>query len=255
MKEKNYIEIRITDKNNTLRPNDLDINEIKELISDVETFLYPTTQKKKKRPPIGYDLEEGSIKHKFFVAIAVVNNFNVLIGEIKKHNSIDFLEPKRQQIIDKFQKTAKNKAYNIELNNSLDKEKFLCINERTAFQMNVPKFYESEFYLYGEIYREGGKKPNIHIYTEEFGNLTIKATKEQIIAGEKKIYKSYGVKVKGKKYFENKPPSDLELLEFVAYNPVFDKSLLDIAIQKASKNLSKIKDVDAWIQENKDEKL
>lgn len=65
--------------------------------------------------------------------------------------------------------------------------------------MIAPKFYESEFYLYGEIYQEGGKNPNIHISTSKFGNITISATKEQILNGEKKTYKPYGVKVKGKK--------------------------------------------------------
>lgn len=121
--------------------------------------------------------------------------------------------------------------------------------------MNSPSFYESEFYLYGEIYQEGGKKPNLHISTKEYGNLTISATKEQIMDGEKKTYNPYGLKVHGKKSFEDGSFTDLELIEFIQYKPVFDKSLLDKIIEKASVNLSKITNVDAWLDEIKAEGL
>lgn len=115
--------------------------------------------------------------------------------------------------------------------------------------MVAPVFYESEFYLYGEIYQEGGKTPNLHISTKKHGNLTIAATKEQIMDGEKKTYKPYGIKVRGKKSFEDDSLTDLELLEYIQYKPVFNKSLLDKVIDKASVNLSKITNVDAWLDD------
>ena len=119
--------------------------------------------------------------------------------------------------------------------------------------MIAPTFYESEFYLYGEIYQEGGKNPNLHISTKKYGNLTISATKEQIMDGEQKTYKPYGIKVRGKKSFEDDSLTDLELVEFIQYNPVFNKSLLEKVIKKASANLSKITNVDAWLDEIKAE--
>jgi hypothetical protein len=119
--------------------------------------------------------------------------------------------------------------------------------------MIAPTFYESEFYLYGEIYQEGGKTPNLHISTKKYGNLTVSATKEQIMDGEKKTYKPYGIKVRGKKSFEDDNLTDLELVEFIQYKPVFNKSLLDKVIEKASVNLSKITNVDAWLDDIKTE--
>jgi hypothetical protein len=119
--------------------------------------------------------------------------------------------------------------------------------------MISPAFYESEFYLYGEIYQEGGKNPNLHISTKKYGNLTISATKEQIMDGEKKTYKPYGIKVRGKKSFEDDRLTDLELIEFIQYKPVFNKSLLDKVIEKASTNLIKITNVDVWLDDLKTE--
>jgi hypothetical protein len=121
--------------------------------------------------------------------------------------------------------------------------------------MIAPTFYESEFYLYGEIYQEGGKNPNLHLSTKKYGNVTISATKEQIINGEKKTYKPYGVKVRGKRSFENDSLTDLTLIEFILYKPIFNKSLLDKVIEKASVNLSKIANVDEWLDDLKTESI
>jgi hypothetical protein len=178
-----------------------------------------------------------------------------LTNEIKNRNNLDFLDYKRQSIIDKFQKKAIKEGYIIEFNNSMSKEPSLVIDYTTNFEMIAPTFYESEFYLYGEIYQEGGKNPNLHISTKKYGNLTISTTKEQIMDGEKKTYKPYGIKVRGKKSFEDDSLSDLELIEFIQYKPVFNKSLLDKVIEKASVNLSKITNVDAWLDDIKAEEI
>ncbi|RXP53789.1 hypothetical protein EC396_09850 [Lutibacter sp. HS1-25] len=253
MEEQGYIEIRVTNRDNTLAPKDIDINEIKEIISDVESFLYPERKEKQNRPHISYNLEEGSAKHKFFLPISAVILFNGLTSEIKSRNNLDFLDYKRQSIIDKFQRKAIKYGYSIEFNNSISKESPLIIDYTTNFEMIAPTFYESEFYLYGEIYQEGGKMPNLHISTKKYGNLTIAATKEQIMDGIKKTYKPYGIKVRGKKSFENDKLSDLELVAFIQYKPIFNKSLLEKVIEKASVNLSKITNVDTWIDDLKAE--
>lgn len=253
MEEQGHIELRVTNKDNTLSPKDVDINEVKDFISDIETFLYPNRKEKQNRPHISYDIEEGSAKHKFFLPITAVILFNGLTSEIKNRNNLDFLDYKRQYIIDKFQKKAIKRGYVIEFNNSISKEPSLVIDYTTNFEMISPVFYESEFYLYGEIYQEGGKTPNLHISTKKYGNLTIAATKKQIMDGEKKTYKPYGIKVHGKKSFEDNSLTDLKLVEFIQYNPVFNKSLLEKVIKKASVNLSQITNVDAWLNDIKTE--
>ena len=253
VEEQGYIELRVTSKDNSLSPKDIDINEVKDFISDVETFLYPNRKEKQNRPHISYDIEEGSAKHKFFLPISAVLFFNALTAEISKRDNIDFLEYKRQSIIDKFQKKAIKEGFVIEFNNSISKESSLVIDYTTNFEMIAPTFYESEFYIYGEIYQEGGKNPNLHISTKKYGNLTISATKEQIMDGEKKTYKPYGIKVLGKKSFEDDSLTDLELVEFIQYKPVFNKSLLEKVIEKASTNLNKITNVDAWLDDIKAE--
>lgn len=253
MEEQGYIEVRVTNRDNSLSPKDVDINEVKDFISDVETFLYPNRKEKRNRQHISYDIEEGSAKHKFFLPITAVILFNGLTSEIRNRSNLDFLDYKRQSIIDKFQKRALKEGYKIEFNNSMSNNPTLVIDESTNYEMIAPKYFESEFYLYGEIYQEGGKNPNLHISTNNYGNITVSATKEQIMNGEKKTYKPYGIKVRGKKNLEDESLSDLVLLEFIQYKPVFNKSLLDKVIDKASENLSKITNVDTWLNDIKAE--
>ena len=253
MEEQGHIELRVTNQDNSLSPKDIDISEVKDFISDIESFLYPQRKEKQNRPHISYTIEEGSVTHKFFLPITAVILFKGLTSEIKNRNNLDFLDYKRQSIIDKFQKKAKKEGYTIEFNTSISKEPTLIVDSTTHFEMIAPTFYESEFYLYGEIYQEGGKNPNLHISTKKYGNLTVSATKEQIMSGEKKTYKPYGIKVRGRKSFEDDSLTDLKLIEFIQYKPVFNKSLLEKVIEKASKNLSKITNVDAWLNDIKAE--
>lgn len=253
MEEQGYIEIRVTNRDNSLSPKDVDINEIKDFIVDVESFLYPNRKEKRNRPHISYTIEDGSAKHKFFLPVTAVILFNGLTSEIKNRNNIDFLDYKRQSVIDKFQKRAVREGYKIEFNNSISNNPALIIDDATNYEMIAPTYFESEFYLYGEIYQEGGKNPNLHISTKKYGNIKVSATKEQIMNSEKKTYKPYGIKVRGKKNLEDNSLYDLVLLEFIQYKPIFNKSLLDKVIEKASGNLSKITNVDTWLNDIKAE--
>jgi len=251
LEEQGYIEIRIENEDNSMSPSKVDISDIKEVITDIETFLYPSKSEKQNRPHISYRIEKGSAKHKFQLSITSVILFNGFIQEIKARDNIDFLNYKRQSIISEFQNKAFFNNLKIEFSSSLSNNESLIIDKNSNFQVTTPNFYESEFYLYGEIYQEGGKTPNVHISTKEYGNLTISATKQQIMEGDKKTYKLYGVKVKGKKNLENGKLFDLKLKEYILYQPVFDRKLLSEVIRKASANLSKIKDVDKWVADLK----
>jgi len=249
MEEQGYIEVRLDNVEHTLSPRDLDITDIRDLISDIELFLFPTREEKQLRPHISYDLTSGSAINRFFLPVSFVLLFNGITAEISKRNSLDFLDHKRQEIIDRFQKKAIGSGLRFELSSSLDQAPSLTIDPETNFEMSSAEEVESEFYLYGEIYQEGGKRPNIHISSSKFGNLTVAATKEQIIDGEKRTYKPYGIKVRGKRSLTDGKLTDLELIEFVNYRPVFDRRLLDTAIQRASANLGKITNLDQWIDE------
>ncbi len=251
MEELGYIEIKIEGiiGSQPLKPKDVDIAEVKELISDIETFLYPSRSEKSARPLISYKIEDGSAKHLFNLPISAVIFFNGLIGEIAVRKAVDFLDFKRAQIIDKFQNLAKEKNFEITFSDSISNSNILKITRDTNFFNSTPAYIETEFILYGKINEEGGKDPNFHIITKEYGKLIVSATEEQLLEGEKRLFKVYGVKVSGKLSLVDRKPYDLKLSHYIEYNPFFNKTELDILIEKATSRLSKIKNVDKWINE------
>jgi hypothetical protein len=149
---------------------DIDIAEIKEIISDVETFLYPTRGEKAERPHISYKLEEGSARNFFYLPISGVLLFNGLSGEINNRGNIDFLDNKRAEIIDKFQRKAKEKNLEFSFYSSSNTEPILKINHQTQFFKIAATHIETEFVFYGKVNEEGGNNPNFHLLTKEYGN-------------------------------------------------------------------------------------
>jgi hypothetical protein len=250
VEEKGQIEVSFKGMVNgkALTPLDVDITEVREVITDIENFLYPTRGEKTERPLIAYKIETGSAKHLFFLPITSVIIFNSLIGEVAHRKTVDFLDFRRADILEKFQRKARERDLEITMSTSLADKKTLVIDRNTNYYNVSPDWINTDFTLYGEVYQEGGINPNFHIINKEYGKLTIAATKEQILEGEKRVYKIYGIKASGKMNIATGKPFDLKLENFIEYNPIFDQSELDLLIAKATPNLSKIENVDEWLE-------
>lgn len=251
MEEQGYIEIKIDGVvgNKPLKPIDIDIADIKEIISDVETFLYPTRGEKAERPHISYKIEEGSARNLFYLPISSVLLFNGLASEIKNRGNIDFLDNKRSEIIDKFQRKAKENNFEISFLSSSTTEPILKINKETNFFKIVATFIDTEFVLYGKVNEEGGNNPNFHLLTKEYGKLVISATEQQLLEGEKRLFKIYGIRAKGKQNLSDGRPFDLKLVDYITYNPNYDEHKLDLLIERASINWNAVPNVDIWLNE------
>lgn len=251
MEEQGYIEVKIDGLvgNKQLKPIDIDITDIKEIISDVETFLYPTRGEKAERPHISYKIEEGSARNLFYLPISGVLLFTGLTSEINNRGNIDFLDNRRADIIDKFQRKAKEKNVEISFLSSSSAEAILKINNETNFFKVAASFIETEFVLYGKVNEEGGNNPNFHLLTKEYGKLVISATEQQLLEGEKRLFKIYGVRAKGKQSLADNKPYDLTLIDYITYNPNYDEHKLDLLIERASINWNEVANVDLWLKD------
>ncbi len=251
MEEQGYIEVKIDGLigNKPIKPIDIDIADIKEIISDVETFLYPKRGDKAERPHISYKLEEGSARHLFYLPISSVLLFNGLSGEINNRGNIDFLDSKRAEVIDKFQRNAKEKNLEITFYSSSNPKPLLKINKETQFFKIAATHIETEFVLYGKVNEEWGNNPNFHLLTKEYGKLVISATEQQLLEGEKRLFKIYGVRAKGKQNLIDGKPFDLKLIDYITYNPNYDEHKLDLLIERASVIWNAIPNVDSWLNE------
>ncbi len=252
MEQNSFIEITLSGKteNGNLRPIDIDIDETKEILADVETLLFPSKSEKEDRPKVSYQVNEGSVKNTFFIPAANVIMFTALMTEVGKQGTTDLLQPKAIAVIDKWQKKAYNSGKEYSISSSINTTPFLYINKETKFIAPQTEWINTSLYIYGEIFEEGGlSKSNLHILTGRYGRLTVDATKEQLTEGNNKLYNVYGLWVKGKQNIESGTLKDLSLIDFLTYSQLYDDAVLENLIDKATASWATVKNKDKWLQE------
>lgn len=253
MEQTGHISVTIKGKtiNGDLNPKDIDIAETRELLTDVETLLFPTKIDKDERPKVAYEVKEGSVINKFSLPLAKAIMFSALITEVGHRGSVDLLEPKAAAVIDKWQRKSYNSGREYTITSSLSEDKSLItINNTSQFIAAQSDWVNTNLYLYGKIYEEGGlSKINLHILTDRFGKLTVDATEEQLTQGDQKLFKVYGLWVKGKQNITTGQLKDLELIDYLKYQPEYEEIVLQKLIQKATSNWNAIKDKDEWLSE------
>lgn len=251
MEQKGYISITIKGKtiNGNLNPKDIDIAETRELLSDVETLLFPLKAEKDERPKVAYEVKEGSVKNIFYLPLAKAIMFSALMTEVGNRGNIELLEPKAASVIDKWQRKSYNSGREYMIASSVSEgNSLITINSNSQFISPQSDWVNTSLYLYGKIYEEGGlSKINLHILTDHYGKLTVNATEEQLTAGDQKLFKTYGLWVKGKQNLSTGQLKDLELIDYLSYQPQYDEVVLQKLIKKATSNWSAVKDKDQWL--------
>lgn len=234
------IEVKVMGKhgNSELRPENYDIKHIISMLNHVEDMLFPTS--KKERPLITYDIEEGSVKHKFKTSIQAIIGFSALLGQISQAESIDFLELKSARAIESIQKISREKNYNFLIKTSLEEEYQLQISPQTEFFRNEKTWVEAEFYFYGKLKDAGGKnKANIHVDTVDYGYIAIE-TGVKFLESRKEnmLYKDYGIRATGLQNLETGEidTKSLTLVELIDYDPTFNEKYIKELIKKSSGN-------------------
>ncbi|MEP7238948.1 MAG: hypothetical protein ABI685_13810 [Ferruginibacter sp.] len=254
MEISSYISIKLIGKTSqgNLNPKDIDIAETKELLADVETLLFPTKAEKEERPRVSYEVLEGSVKNLFFIPAANVIMFTALMSEVDKQGNTDLLQQKAAAVIDKWQKKAFATGREYTITSSVNETPFLIINRDTKFIAPQTDWVNTNLYLYGEIFEEGGlSSSNLHILTDRYGKLTVDATKEQLTSGTNKLYNIYGLWVKGKQNVATGFLKDLSLIDFLTHQLDYDELALNKLIEKASVSWKKVNNKDAWLRDVK----
>jgi hypothetical protein len=233
-----------------LNPKDIDIAETREILTDVETLLFPTKTEKDERTKVAYEVKDGSVKNIFYLPLAKAIMFSALMTEVGNRGNIDLLEPKAAAIIDKWQRKSYNSGRDYTITSSTSEDDLLTINKESQFIAPQSDWVNTSLYLYGKIYEEGGlSKVNLHILTDRYGKLTVRATEEQLTEGDQKLFKIYGLWVKGKQNLTSGQLKDLELIDYLKYQPEYDEIVLQKLIKKATTNWAVINDKDQWLQE------
>ncbi len=232
-----------------LTPELMDIDEIRKVLEQVSGLLFPT-EKRSQRPLISYQIEEGSVLHKFRTLMQTVIGFGAVLTQIESQNQIDFLHERSAVAIECLQKLAVEKDYKITIRAN---DSQLSIDKTTHYHRNEKLWVDAEFYLYGELTNAGGKSiSNIHLDTEEFGTLRISTDKNYLKGADKNLlYKKFGLRVTGKQNLQTfeMDRNSLTFVDLFDYDMEYSDAYLNGLMQKAAPAWEDVPDVDKWLDE------
>ncbi len=232
-----------------LTPELVDIDEIRDILSEAGDLLFPGVRRSQ-RPAISYEILEGSVRHRFRTVMQTVIGFGAVLAQVRDAGQIDFLHERSAAAIESLQRLAAEKDYVIDI---FANENSLRIDRTTHYLRDEKMWVNAEFYLYGELTNAGGKRsPNIHLDTEEFGVLKIATDKDYLKASDENLlYRKFGVRVEGRQNlctFE----MDRTSLKFIAlfdYEPAYSDTYLNGLMQKAGSAWEAVSDPESWLDE------
>lgn len=253
MERTGQIEIKVSGKigNVDINPDNFDIKEIVSILNNVDDLLY--SGDKKNRPLISYDIQQGSVKNIFKTGIQYIVSFNAVLGLISQTNTIDYLDLTTAKAIENLQDLAKKKDFSLDIRTSLENSNNIRIDKFSDFKRTEAIWAEAEFYFYGKITNAGGKdKANIHLLTDEYGTVRIQTPILFLEQQEENIlYKSLGIRAKGNQHSENGEIdfSNLEFIELIDYNPIFDENYLKKLRDRAKQSWLSSINPDEWLRQ------
>lgn len=132
------------------------------------------------------------------------------------------------------------------------------VTKDTNYERKKDTFVDITTYLYGEIVDIGGvKEPNVHICINDDSGTKyiVKADRDELSSGDNRLYKTYGLHVKGKQAISGGKLMDLELISFMNYSPELDKpdiyKKIEKQVQEAWRDVENISD---WVEETRGNK-
>lgn len=253
MEAKETIEIRIKGHrgNNELNPGQYDISDIRQMLDHIEMMLFPESSRN--RPTISYEIDKGSVVHRFQTDRQIVVGFNAVLDDITKHSTIDILASKSAIAFEQMQLLADENNYLFEILTSVTIRKVpFIISRETAWKRSENIWVDAEFYFYGELTNAGGKnKSNIHLDTKTLGLLTIQTDKDYLKEMEKNMLcRPFGIRVHGKQHMQTGEvdTQSLKLIELIDIQKKYDQDYLDKLISKATPKWDNI-DAENWLNE------
>jgi hypothetical protein len=232
-----------------LMPSLVDIDEIREILTQASGLLFPT-EKRSQRPLISYEIVEGSVRHKFRTVMQSVIGFGAVLSQISSQGQIDFLHERSAVAVEALQHLAVEKDYVVTISAN---ESRLVVDRTTHYLRNAKLWVDAEFYLYGELTNAGGKSsPNIHLDTEEFGTLRIATKKDYLKDADKNLlYKKFGLRVTGKQNLQTfeMDRNSLTFVDLFDYDMEYSDVYLDGLMKKAAPAWEDVPNADQWLDE------
>jgi hypothetical protein len=244
---------RISGKNDLgeqITPRNFDISKAKELIEDIEKFIFAgELSLRKNQGIVGFEYEEGSIKPTVLLPIVLFNLIATDLNTVQKENNLNNIEPARAKIIQKWQENYAKQGMTIEIGEK-DSKPIIQINQNTKYTLPEDKWIDTELILYGYLEDIGGAKPNIHLRPENGDrSLIIEATEDQIVDLQKKVtlYRQIvGVQISARQNIITEELKNCKFKDILLYSHELNREKLNQSIKMSSESWKDVPSSIEW---------
>ena len=198
-------------------------------------------------------IEEGSYQLRVILSAALMAALAPDLRALEREDSLGEIDPKRAEIIQKWQERARRSdslAYGI--NSPGEILKPLTIARTTNYREgDTTPWVEVEKYLFGRIVDMGGvHRANVHLALEGGGTVIV-GSSEEFLRNQKdnRLYHRGLLRVKAKQNVRTGKLREVRLLDFVPYDPAADDEGLERFIEQGTRAWADVPDAAGWVRE------
>ncbi len=193
------LDIRISDESGArdLSPSDLDIGDLRQLLSALEDALQPAGRQPSDGTISLSGVSEGSIRLHFAASAHIAAAGTALLLIAGTSWGVEPLPAKTVNGVERWQKLARRQKLRIEV--SQDATPLISITPTTQFYRRTGDHVHQQTILYGEVIDIGGESPpKVKLRTTEYGVVSIKSDAELLTEPQENVlYQTRAVAVEG----------------------------------------------------------
>lgn len=233
-----------------LTPETVDLPTLRGFLDEVETLIkgdVPSATLADSRVRI----EEGSLKVVALVSILLAADVKADIAKLDETGDLDAIQPKRAQIIERWQARARRSPTRAYVISDEKHEREVRIANTSGFQHGSENAWIAvEKYLTGKVVDAGGKQnPNVHLVLTDSGDDVVVQATEQQLGGEKdnQLYKEVTLRVQAEQHLRTKALRNIRLLQFLPGAAEIDEQALASLWEKGQKAWEGVKSASGWV--------
>lgn len=234
-----------------LTPETVDLPTLRGFLEEVETLIkgdVPGASLADSRVRI----EEGSVKIVALVAFLLAADLRADMARLEQTGDLDTLQPKRAQVIEKWQQRAHrspSRKYLVAVGAGIPG---VSVVNTSQFQHGSENAWVGvEKYLTGKVVNAGGKQdPNVHLVLSDSGeNVRVSATEQQLGAEkENQLYKDVTLRVQAEQHLTTKQVRNIRLIQFLPHKGDVDEQLLAALWEKGRNAWKNVTSASGWVE-------
>lgn len=197
-------------------------------------------------------IESGSVRLIALVAHLLAADMRADMAKLEQTGDLDAIQPKRAQVIEKWQTRARRSPSRIYLITGLAGTGGIQVSKSTQFQHGGENAWVSvEKHLTGKVVDLGGKQdPNVHLVLADTGeSVRVGATEEQLgTEKENQLYKLVNLRVQGEQHLRTKAFRNLRLIQFLPQATEVDEQALASLWEKGRKAWKDVQSAAGWVE-------